>query len=284
MTVAVTGASGQLGRLVVESLLRRGAGPIVAIVRDPGKVADLAERGVEVRQGDYDDVESLDRALAGVRRLLLVSGSEPGKRIPQHTNVIRAAERAGVELVAYTGILRAAENPMLLAAEHRATEEALAASSVPHVFLRNGWYWENYLRGLEPALQGGVLYGAAGDGRVAAATRADFAEAAAVVLSEDGHAGAVYELGGDEHLTLTELAAVISEVSGKTVRYQDLSTEEYAEALEKNGVPAGFAQILADSDAGLRNGWLDDATGDLHKLIGRPSAPVADVFRDALAG
>ncbi|WP_019932457.1 SDR family oxidoreductase [Nocardia sp. BMG111209] len=282
MTIAVTGASGQLGRLVVEALLRREAGPVVAIVRDLDKVADLAARGVEVRRGDYDDVESLDRALMGVRRLLLVSGSEPGNRITQHTNVIRAAERAGVQLLAYTGILRASESPMLLATEHRGTEEVLAGSSVPHVFLRNGWYWENYLRGLEPALATGVLYGAAGEGRVAAATRADYAEAAAVVLSEDGHGGAVYELGGDEHLTLTELAAVISEVSGKTVRYQDLSAAEYAEALEKNGVPGGFAQILADSDTGLRNGWLDDSTGDLHKLIGRASTPVAEVFRDAL--
>ncbi|MCX4098878.1 SDR family oxidoreductase [Nocardia sp. alder85J] len=284
MTIAVTGASGQLGRLAVEALLRREAGPIVAIVRDPAKVTDLAARGVEVRRADYDDVASLDAALVGVRRLLLVSGSEPGKRIPQHTNVIRAAERAGVELLAYTSIPRATQTPMLLAAEHRGTEEVLAGSSVPYVLLRNGWYWENYLRGLAPALQAGVLYGASGDGRVAGAARADYAEAAAVVLSTDGHAGAVYELGGDERLTLTELAGVISAVSGTAVRYQDVSAADYAEALEKAGIPGGFAQILADSETGASNGWLDVTSGDLHTLNGRPSTPVADVFRAALAG
>ncbi|MBU3060702.1 SDR family oxidoreductase [Nocardia sp. NEAU-G5] len=283
MTVAVTGASGQLGRLVVEALLRREAGPIVAIVRDRSKVADLAERGVEVREASYDDAEAFDRALAGVDRLLLVSGNEFGKRVEQHTTVIRAAERAGVQLVAYTSIPRATDNPLILAQEHRGTEAALAASTVPHTLLRNGWYWENYLGGLAPAIEGGVLYGAAGQGRVSAAARADYAEAAAVVLTTDGHAGQVYELGGDEAFTYADLAQVISQVSGKPVRYQDLPEADYVAALETAGLPEHLAKGLADADTGISNGLLEVATGDLAKLLGRPAAGPAEVYRAALS-
>ncbi|WP_067668113.1 SDR family oxidoreductase [Nocardia miyunensis] len=282
MTVAVTGASGQLGRLVVEALLRRNAGPVVAIVRDPSKVADLAERGVQVRQASYDDAEALDRALAGVDRLLLISGTEMGARIAQHTTVIRAAERAGVQLLAYTSIPRADENPMALAREHRGTEAVLAESTVPHVFLRNGWYWENYADRVAAAAEHGVLQGAAGEGRVSAAARADYAEAAAAVLTTDGHAGRSYELGG-ESLTYPALAQVVSEVFGKPVDYADVSEAEYAAALEQNGLPAPFAQALANADTGIRNGWLDVTTGDLTKLIGRPATSPAEVFRAVLA-
>ncbi len=284
MTVAVTGASGQLGRLTVEALLNRNAGPVVAIVRDPDKVRDLAERGVEVRQASYDDPQALDRALAGVNRVLLVSGNEFGKRVGQHGNVIEAAARAGVELIAYTSIPRADENSMILAQEHRGTEEVLANSTVPHVFLRNSWYWENYLNGVEATLESGVLYGAAGGGRVAAAARGDYAEAAAVVLTTDGHAGRVYELGGDEHLSLADVAQVISSASGKQVRYRDLPESELAAGFEKAGVPSAFAQVLADSDTGLRAGWLDVTSGDLQKLIGRSSTSAAEVLGRALAG
>jgi len=283
MTVAVTAAGGQLGRLVVEALLREGATPVVAIVRDPQKVADLAERGVEVRQAAYDDPDALDRALAGVDRVLLVSGNEFGARVAQHTNVIRAAERAGVKLLAYTSIPRATENPLILAQEHNGTEAVLAASSVPHAILRNGWYWENYFGGLGHAVETGVLHGAAGDGRVAGAARADYAEAAAKVLTTDGHEGRVYELGGDERLTYAELAQVISQASGKPVRYENLSAEDYNAALEQAGLPGPYAAALADADAGIGGGILDVDSGDLQKLIGRPSTPVVDVFRAALA-
>jgi NAD(P)H dehydrogenase (quinone) len=282
MTVAVTGASGQLGRLVVEALSNRNAGPVVAVVRDPAKVADLAERGVQVRQAAYDDPEALDRALAGVDRLLLVSGNEFGARVDQHTTVVRAAERAGVQLLAYTSIPRAERNPMILAQEHRGTEEVIAKSAVPHTFLRNSWYWENYLNGLDATLESGVLYGSAGAGLVSAAARADYAEAAAVVLTTDGHAGQVYELGGDEHLSLADVARVISAASGKPVRYQDLPQDEYVAGLEKAGVPGDFALVLADSDAGLAAGWLDVTSGDLQKLIGRPSTSAAEVLGGAL--
>ncbi|MFB8282364.1 SDR family oxidoreductase [Nocardia colli] len=283
MTVAVTGASGQLGRLVVQALLREGAAPVVAIVRDPQKVADLAEQGVDVRQASYDDAESLDRALAGVDRVLLVSGNEFGARVAQHTNVIRAAERAGVELLVYTSIPQGPQNSMILAQEHIGSEAALADSTVPHAILRNGWYWENYLGGLAHAVESGVLNGAAGEGRVAGAARADYADAAAKVLTTDGHAGQVYELGGDERLTYAELAQVISSVAGKPVRYQDLPQADYAAALQQAGLPGDYANVLADADAGIPKGLLDVTSGDLQKLLGRPSTPAAEVFRAALS-
>ncbi|WP_330250763.1 SDR family oxidoreductase [Nocardia sp. NBC_00565] len=281
MTVAVTGAGGQLGRLVVEALLRAGTTP-VAIVRDPQKVADLADRGVEVRQASYDDPAALDAALAGVDRVLLVSGNEFGARVAQHTNVIRAAERAGVRLLAYTSIPRATGNPLILAQEHIGTEAALADSTVPHTILRNGWYWENYLGGLGHAVETGVLHGAAGEGRVAGAARADYAEAAAKVLTTDGHEGRVYELGGDERLTYAELAQVISQAAGKPVRYENLAQADYSAALEQAGLPAQYAAVLADADAGIASGILDVDSGDLQKLIGRPSTPAVEVFTAAL--
>ncbi|MFI6167412.1 SDR family oxidoreductase [Nocardia sp. NPDC051052] len=282
MTVAVTGASGQLGRLVVQALLREGAA-VVAIVRDPQKVADLAEQGAEVRQASYDDAAALDRALAGVDRVLLVSGNEFGARVAQHTNVIRAAERAGVELLAYTSIPQGAENPMILAQEHIGTEAALAASTVPHAILRNGWYWENYLGGLAHAVESGVLHGAAGEGRVAGAARADYADAAAKVLTTDGHAGQVYELGGAERLTYADLAQAISTAADKPVRYQDLPEADYAAALQQSGLDADYAKVLADADAGITKGVLDVTSGDLEKLLGRPATSAVEVFRAALA-
>ncbi|MEV0028572.1 SDR family oxidoreductase [Nocardia sp. NPDC050793] len=282
MTVAIAGASGQLGRLVVEELLRAGEAP-VAIVRDPRKVADLTERGVEVRQADYGDTTALDRALAGVDRLLLISGNEFGERVAQHTNVIRAAERAGVELLAYTSIPGATENPLILAQEHRGTEAVLAESTVPYTLLRNSWYWENYLGGLAHAVESGVLHGAAGQGRVAGASRADYAAAAARVLITDGHEGRVYELGGDDRLTYAELAHAISEAAGKPVRYENLAEADYAAVLEKAGLPAGYAKALADADTGIAAGVLDVDSGDLQKLLGRPSTPAVEVFRAALS-
>ncbi|MGY1894316.1 SDR family oxidoreductase [Nocardia gipuzkoensis] len=282
MTVAVTGASGQLGRLVVEELVRAGSTPVVAIVRDPRKAADLADRGVDVRQADYGDPAALERALDGVDRLLLISGNEFGARVAQHANVIRAAERAAVELLAYTSIPGATDNPLILAQEHRATEAVLAESAVPHVLLRNGWYWENYAGGLTHAVESGVLHGAAGEGRVAGAARADYAEAAARVLTTDGHAGRVYELGGGERLTYAEVAQAISEAAGKPVRYEDLPEADYAAALIQAGLPEPYAKALADADTGIAAGILDVRSGDLEKLLGRPATAAVEVFRAAL--
>ncbi|MEV0853065.1 NmrA family NAD(P)-binding protein [Nocardia fluminea] len=277
MTVAVTAAGGQLGRLVVEALLDAGERP-VAIVRDPSKVADLAARGAQVRQASYDDPAALDAALAGVDRVLLISGNEFGKRVAQHTDVLRAAERAGVRLLAYTSIPRADSNPMLLAAEHRGTEEVLASAAVPTVLLRNSWYWENYASAVANAAESGVLYGAMAQGRVSGAARADYAEAAARVLTGEGHEGRVYELGGDEALTGADLAAAAAEAKGSPVRYADLAEDDYAAALRAAGLDEQYAAALADADAGIGAGLLEVTTGDLTKLLGRPATPAATVF------
>ncbi|MFD3462699.1 NmrA family NAD(P)-binding protein [Nocardia fluminea] len=277
MTVAVTAAGGKLGRLVVEALLDAGERP-VAIVRDPSKVADLAARGAQVRQASYDDPAALDAALAGVDRVLLISGNEFGKRVAQHTNVLRAAERAGVQLLAYTSIPRADSNPMLLAAEHRGTEEVLASAAVPTVLLRNSWYWENYAGAVANAAESGVLYGAMAQGRVSGAARADYAEAAARVLTGEGHEGRVYELGGDEALTGADLAAAVTEAKGSPVRYADLAEDDYAAALRAAGLDEQYAAALADADAGIGAGLLEVTTGDLTKLLGRPATPAATVF------
>jgi NAD(P)H dehydrogenase (quinone) len=286
MTIAITGASGKFGRLAIEALLRRGVEPtdVVAVVRDSTKVADLADRGVVVRAATYEDPAALKEALGGVDKLLLVSGSAVGQRIDQHANVIRAAADAGVQLIAYTSILDAARSQLALAAEHKATEEILVTSGIPHVLLRNGWYWENYTNDLAGTVDRGVLIGSAGEGRIAGAARADYAEAAAVVLTSDEQEGKVYELGGNERLTYTELAQQISSVGGKAVNYVNLTPTEYVSALEQAGVPAGFAGVLADSDVGAAAGALDTVSGDLQRLLGRASTPVADVLRQALYG
>lgn len=280
MTIAVTGATGNLGRLTIAALLERGvaAADIVAVVRDAAKAADLAEQGVQVRVADYDDADALRAAFAGVGKLLLVSGSEIGRRVPQHTNVVEAAKATGVGFLAYTSILDAQNSPLMLAAEHKATENLIAESGIAHALLRNGWYWENYESAVGTARETGALFGAAGTGRVAGAARKDFAEAAAAVLLADDAAGKVYELGGDR-LTYTELAEALSGVVGKPVVYKDLSREEYTQVLEGAGVPSQFAAVLADSDAGIAAGALDTDSGDLQRLIGRDATPVADVLR-----
>lgn len=285
MTLLVTGASGHLGRLVVESLLERGtpAADVVAIARNPESVADLADRGVVVRRADYTDQASLDAAFEGVDRLLLVSGSEVGQRIAQHANVIDAARRAGVGFLAYTSITRADTSDLVLAAEHRVTEELLAASGLPHALLRNSWYLENYTGQLPTVLEHGAVLGAAGDGRVSAATRADFAAAAAAALVADDQAGRVHELGGDTAFTLTEYAAALSAASGTEVAYRDLSAEDYTAALVGAGLPEQYAAVLADSDLGLGRGELRTDSGDLAALIGRPTTTLESAIRAALA-
>ncbi|MFJ6197505.1 SDR family oxidoreductase [Micromonospora sp. NPDC092111] len=279
MSVVVTGATGHLGRLIVESLLRRGvpAGRIVALGRDVGRLTDLAEQGVVVRAADYTDPASLRTAFAGAEKLMFVSGSEAGQRVPQHRNVIAAAREAGVGLVVYTSIVHADTSDLLLAAEHRVTEEELRDSGLPYVLLRNGWYLENYTAQLPTYLAHGVA-GSAGDGRVSAATRADYAEAAAEVLTTDGHAGRAYELGG-EAFTLTELAAEVSRHSGQQVRYTNLSVPAYTALLVSAGLPEPYAAVLADADRGLAQGALYVPVEDLEKLIGRRPTTLAEALR-----
>ncbi|GIE78289.1 NAD(P)-dependent oxidoreductase [Actinoplanes philippinensis] len=282
MTIAVTGATGQLGRLVVEALIARGATPgeIVAVVRDTAKAGGLLTLGVQVREGDYDRPETLTAALDGVDRLLLISGNAVGQRIPQHTAVIDAAKQAGVGFLAYTSILRADTSPIGLAPEHLATENLIKDSGIPYAFLRNGWYIENYAGSFGSAIAQGALYGSAADGRIAAATRADFAEAAAVVLLS-GETG-VYELAGDESFTLAGLAAAVAEASGAPVAYTDLPAEQYQAALVGAGLPEAFAGLLADTDVKIRDGHLDDDTKTLSRLIGRPTTPLSDAVAAAL--
>lgn len=282
--IAVTGSTGHFGRIVIDRLLERGvpAGQIVAVARNPAKAAGIAARGVQVRQADYSQPESLVAALQGVQKLLFVSGSEAGQRIPQHRNVVDAARRAGVRLIAYTGILNADTTGMQLAAEHKATEEMIRASGIPFVLLRNSWYLENYTGNLASTVEHGVLLGSADDGRLNAATRADLAEAAAAVIAGEGHENQVYELGGDVAFTLPELAEVISRESGRPVEYRNLPEDAYAEALIGFGLPEGFARVLADSDRGIARGELYTERGDLRRLISRATTTPTEAVAAAL--
>jgi len=264
--IAITGATGQLGQHVIEKLLETvPASQLVAIVRNPAKAEALSQQGVTVRQADYTDQTAFTAALAGVDKLLLISSSEVGQRAAQHQNVINAAKAAGVKFIAYTSLLHADTSPLGLHVEHVATEKALAESGIAYALLRNGWYTENYLASAPPALEHGVFIGAAGEGKIASATRADYAAAAARVISEEGHAGKVYELAGDQAWTLSELAAELSRQSGKNVVYQNLSEADFAAALKSVGLPAGLADMLADSDVGASKGGLFD---DSHTLSG----------------
>jgi NAD(P)H dehydrogenase (quinone) len=285
MNYVVTGATGHLGRLVVESLLNKGvpADQITATGRDLSRIEDLAARGVRTVVADFDDPNSVRAAFEGADKVLLVSGSEIGQRLPQHRNAIAAAADAGVGLVAYTSIPKAETSQMKLAEEHLATEKELADAGVPHAVLRNSWYLENYTAQLPTFLEHGAIAGSTGDGRVSGATRADYAEAAAAVLLADDQAGKVYELGGDEAFTLAELADAVSEVAGKPVTYQDLPAPAYVDLLVGAGLPAPYAEILADSDQGIGRGELEVTTGDLSRLIGRPTTSVRDAVQASLA-
>lgn len=281
--IAITGASGQLGRLVIEDLLKTlKAEEIVAVVRNPAKVNDFSNRGVQVRAADYGDVSALAKAFSGVEKVLLISSSEVGQRAAQHNNIIAAAKQAGVKLIAYTSLLHADKSPLALAEEHIVTEQQLKASGVPFVLLRNGWYTENYLASVPPAIQHGVFIGSAGEGKIASATRADYAAAAAKVLTLDNQAGKVYELAGDHGWTLAELAAEVSQQSGKPVVYQNLNEADFKAALQGAGLPEGFAALLANSDAGAEKGGLFDDSHQLSKLIGRPTTPLRDSVKGAL--
>lgn len=283
MTFLVTGTTGSLGALAVEALLDRGVAPadIVATARDTDRLSAFAERGVVTRRLDYDDPASVETALQGVDRLLLVSSSAVGQRVAQHRTVLEAAARQGVELVAYTSILRADSSTLALAAEHLATEQALTELKLPHVLLRNGWYLENYTAQVPVHLEHGVI-GAAGSGRISGAARADYAEAAAAALLADDSAGQVHELAGDESFTMAEYAASVAEQSGRAVTYVDLPQADYAAALVSAGLPAAYAELLADGDRGVAAGELHDTSGTLSALIGRPTTPLADAVKAAL--
>lgn len=282
----VTGATGQLGRLVIEQLLNRvPASQIIAAVRNPEKAADLAALGVQVRQADYSQAATLDSAFAGAEKVLLISSNEIGQRAVQHQAVIDAAKRANIQLLAYTSVLHADTSALGLAEEHRQTESALQQSGVPFVLLRNGWYTENYTAGIPAALQHGAVFGSASDGRISSADRYDYAVAAALVLTAtEDQAGKVYELAGDESYTLADLAAELSKQSGKQVPYTDLPQADFKAALIQAGLPEFVAELLSDSDAAAAKGALFDDGKQLSRLIGRPTTPLKRTIATTLKG
>lgn len=274
--IVVTGATGQLGHLVIAALLKEvPASGIVAAVRNVEKARDIGALGVQVRYADYNLPSTWDDALKGAARVLLISSSEIGRRAIQHRSVIDGARRAGVKLLAYTSILHADTSPLGLAAEHRDTEAILRESGVPFVLLRHGWYTENYTSGVRAALARGAVFGCAGDGLISSATRADYAEADAAALIAENQAGRIYELAGDASYTLTQFAAEISRQSGKNIGYMNLTEAEYQHVLVKAGLPVAVAAVIADSDTGVSRGGLFDDGHQLSKLIGRPTTPLA---------
>lgn len=278
--IAVTGASGQLGRLVIEQLLKKiEPSELAALVRNPEKAVDLQQRGVVVRVADYTKPETLQTALNGVNKLLLISSSEVGQRSVQHINVINAAKDAGVELLAYTSILHADTSPLPLRLEHLETEQAIRDSGLPAVILRNGWYTENYAAGIPSALEHGAVFGCADEGRISSAARADYAAAAAVVLLSDDQAGKIYELAGDESYTLKDFAQELSKQSGQTIEYKNLTQGEYFSLLKGAGLPEPIAAMLSESDNGAAQDGLFDNSSQLSRLIGRPTIPLADMIK-----
>lgn len=281
--IVITGASGHLGRHVFEQLSRLvDPAQLVAGVRTPEKVTDLAAQGVNVRRLDYTQLDTIRAAVDGADQVLLISSSEVGQRTQQHRAVIEAAVDAGVAHLVYTSILRADTSPLLLAEEHRATEAAIRASGLTATILRNGWYIENYTEHLAPALDHGTIVGSAQNGRIAAATRADFAQAAVAVLTNDSLRGRTFELAGTA-FTMTELASTVSDVIGRTITYSDLPPSAYQDLLVANGVPPAFAEILVDADLGVAGGHLDAPSTDLEQLIGRSSTPHRDAIVAALS-
>ncbi|WAB80879.1 NmrA family NAD(P)-binding protein [Microcella daejeonensis] len=286
MTIVVTGATGHLGRLIIDALIARGVEPaaIVGTGRAVERSADLTARGVRIVAAAYDDAAAMDAALADAETLMLVSGSEVGARVAQHAAAIEAAQRAGVRRIVYTSVLDAADSPLVLAPEHAATERLLADSGLAVTVLRNGWYTENYLGAVQQAAQSGALLTSAGQGRVASASRRDYAEAAAAVITGEGHEGAVYELSGDVAWGFDELAAAASTVTGATIAVQQVTPEQHVAALTGAGLDAGTAGFVVALDGDIRSGLLASTSGDLARLIGRPTTPLEQSLRAALAG
>lgn len=281
MSIVITGATGQLGRLVLSSLLRLDVQlpDLVAAGRNEDKLGGLRELDLTTVRVDYTDPATLDEAFAGADTVLLISSSEVGVRVPQHRNAVDAAVRAGVSRLVYTSALGADRGKLLLADEHLATEQAIADSGLPYTILRNGWYTENFEPALRHAETTGVVLASAGDGRVASATREDYAEAIAAVLAQDGHAGQTYELSGDVAWSFDELAAALTEVLDREVTYRRLTPEQHLAELERTGVDESTARFLVALDANIEDGALDLVTGDLSRLLGRHTTPLVDALR-----
>ncbi|MEX5260213.1 SDR family oxidoreductase [Kocuria sp. CPCC 205263] len=281
MSIVITGATGRLGRHVISSLLRLDVQlpDLVAAGRDEEKLGALRELGLATVRADYTEPATLDQAFAGADTVLLTSSSEVGIRVPQHQNAVEAAVRAGVSRLVYTSALGADRGKLLLADEHLATEEAIAASGLPFTILRNGWYTENFEPALRHAETTGVVLASAGDGRVASATREDYAEAIAAALAQDGHAGQTYELSGDVAWSFDELAAALTEVLDREVTYRRLTPEQHLAELERTGVDESTARFMVALDANIEDGALDLVTGDLSRLLGRRTTALVDALR-----
>lgn len=283
--IAITGATGQLGRLVITQLLETmPASNIIAAVRSPEKAKDLTDIGVQVRFADYNKPASLTSAFKGADKLLFISSSEIGQRVKQHKAVINAAKEVNVGLVAYTSILHADNSPLALAIEHKKTEALLRQSTIPFVLLRNGWYTENYTAGIQNALTHGVILGCANDGHISSAARADYAKAAATVLLLENQTGIIYELAGDTAYTLTELTKEISKQSGKKITYSNMPEAEYKKTLITMGLPEKIAVLLSESDTGASKGGLFDNQSQLSKLIAKPTTPLTKSVSETLNG
>jgi NAD(P)H dehydrogenase (quinone) len=273
MKVGVTGATGQLGRIVIDKLKKRIPGEnIIALVRSPGKASDME---VEIREFDYTRTENHSEALGNIDHLLLISGSDVGQRAIQHRIVIDSAKNAGVNWIVYTSILHADTSSISLAGEHLETERALKASGIPYTILRNGWYTENYTNSVQNAIKGGAFIGSAGDGKISSAVRDDYADAAVAVLTGDNQQGKVYELAGDESYTLSDLAAEISRQTGKNIPYRNLPENEYSDMLKGFGIPEDIAEAIAGWDISASKGDLYDNSHQLSKLIGRPTTSLS---------
>ena len=283
MKIAITGATGQLGNLVIEQLLQLTAAQnIVALVRNVDKAEHFKAQGIELREFDYDRPETLVPALSGVDKLLLISANEIGRRTPQHQAVIDAAKVASVPYLAYTSLLRANTSPLGLAQEHRETEKLIQDSGLRYTFLRNNWYSENYLAGVAHTIEIGTLFGAAQDGRISSASRIDYAEAAARVLTSTVHDNQTYELAGSQSFSLSELATLIGQAASKTINYQNLSAEEYTQGLIQASLPAGLVEVIVDADIQTIQGAMYSDSQDLEQLIGRKTTNIQDAIKAAL--
>lgn len=283
MKIAITGATGQLGNLVIEQLLQLTAAQnIVALVRNIDKAEHFKAQGIELREFDYDRPETLTPALSGIDKLLLISANEIGRRTPQHQAVIDAAKVAGVPYIAYTSLLRADTSPLGLAQEHRETEKLIQDSGITYTFLRNNWYSENYLAGIAHTIEIGTLFGAAQDGRISSASRIDYAEAAAKVLTSTGHENKTYELAGSESFSLSNLATLIGQAASKDIIYQNLSAEEYTQGLTQAGLPAGLVDVIVDADIQSIQGAMYSDSKDLEQLIGHKTTSIQDSIKAAL--
>lgn len=284
--ICVTAATGQLGRKVVEFLLKRlEPEKLVLAVRNPAKAQEFAEKGLTVREADYDRPETLERAFEGVTKLLLISSPSVGRRVEQHRNAIEAAKRSGVKTIVYTSVLHADRSRLgVIAEEHRQTEAMVKSSGMDYTILRNGWYVENFAPQVKNALNQGFIVGCAGKGKISAAPRSDYAEAAAVVLTTDGHSGKIYELAGDEAFTMEELAAEISLQTGKEVSYKNLTPDEYVRWLVSTGVSEEVARFLATMEEAIEKGDLFDDSRQLSQLLGRPTtswrAVISEILRN----